>query len=54
MPEENKPTADEKASAAAPSKTEMQKIQEDYQKATPKERAKKFRVDPTTKTLRRA
>lgn len=37
-----------------PSKSDREKIAEAYRKATPKERAKKFKVDPVTKTLRRA
>ena len=50
---DNKPTTPAEA-PAAPSKSTQKSINEDYEKATPKERAKKFTVDPATKTLRRA
>lgn len=36
-----------------PSQSEREKIAEDYRKASPKEKIKKFFVDPVTKTLRR-
>ena len=39
---------------AEPTSNERKTIQEDYAKASPKDKLKKFIVDPTTKTLRRA
>ncbi|MEE8153292.1 MAG: hypothetical protein V3T76_09725 [candidate division NC10 bacterium] len=32
----------------------LKSLKEDFAKASPKDRLKKFRVDPVTKTLRRA
>lgn len=37
-----------------PSKSSQQSINEDYAKASVKDKLKKFKVDPVTKTLRRA
>jgi len=37
-----------------PTDDALLKLKEDYRKASPKERLKKFKVDPVTKTLRRA
>lgn len=37
-----------------PDKSDRKSISEDYAKASPKDKLKKFKVDPVTKTLRRA
>lgn len=37
-----------------PGKTDQKSINEDYAKASVKDKLKKFKVDPVTKTLRRA
>ena len=55
-PEESTPEKKTTPAPAAPvpSKSDPKSIQEDYRKASPKDRLKKFKVDPVTKTLRRA
>lgn len=37
-----------------PTGNALKSLKEDYRKASPKDRLKKFVVDPVTKTLRRA
>ncbi len=54
MAENDNRTTGAETPAEKPAKSSQKAINEDYAKATPKERAKKFTVDPVTKTLRRA
>ena len=54
MAEDKDKKATPETGSTEPNKSEHKSIQEDYRKASPKERLKSFKVDPVTKTLRRA
>lgn len=54
MAEENKTSAEEKAPEATPESTEHSKVQTAYYAASKADKKKKFKVDPTTKTIVRA
>ena len=54
MADKNDKKIDPADGSPEPTKSEKQSISEDYAKASPKDKLKKFKVDPFTKTLRRA
>lgn len=54
MADENKSTETDITGTPEPSKSTIKSLKKDYRDATPKERLTKFKVDPITKTLRRA
>jgi len=53
MADENKDTSTAAEGTPEPKGSALKSLKEDYRKASPKERLKKFTVDPITKTLRR-
>jgi len=54
MADDKKDQAPPAEDSAEPTRSDRKAIAEDYAKASPKDKLKKFIVDPTTKTLRRA
>lgn len=54
MAEDKSTQATPDKGSGEPSKSSRKAIAEDYRKASPKEKLKNFKVDPVTKTLRRA
>jgi len=54
MADDKKDQAPPEENTAKPAGSDRKAIAEDYAKASPKDKLKKFVVDPTTKTLRRA
>lgn len=54
MADENKSTETDIKGTPEPSKSTLKALKKDYRDASPKERLEKFKVDPITKTLRRA
>jgi len=54
MADENKSTEKDITGTPEPSKSTLKALKKDYRDATPKERLTKFKIDPITKTLRRA
>lgn len=54
MATENKEPETDITGTPEPSKSSLKALKKDYRDASPKERLTKFKVDPITKTLRRA
>jgi len=54
MADDNKNVPAENQGTPEPAPSTMKSIKKDYMEATPKQRLKNFKVDPVTKTLRRA
>lgn len=54
MEDEKKTTEAPKEGSPEPTGGALKSLKEDFAKASPKDRLKKFRIDPATKTLRRA
>jgi len=54
MAEETKSTEKDTTGTPEPTKSTLKALKKDYRDASPKERLTKFKVDPITKTLRRA
>lgn len=54
MADEKKETGNGAQGTPALKGKALQDLKDDYAKASPKERLKNFKVDPVTKTLRRA